>query len=322
MHKSKLTPALKVNTPQKTSKMPFTCLIHMTKSADPCVALMKSTNTSRVVSRMSLSSLHGTRFPTKFRDKHKFYALKKQTDTKAGITRWEPQSGTLRDLQYSAALSGLPMSLIHVTPTRAEPYEIEFFDKYKTMDDSISSTGTNVPLDTFPPGITSGTPQTLHPYKARGRLILSSSKSTQDLSNTTLPLSPSHVPLSKRDITTTTSRVTNIGSTSSSSEVVKDILSAKGIPLAPAQPAPSATARSPAPAATGPSSGSSPTPRGDATDEDAIAADADDRRPTRTPWPPDARDATNPSSTLSDDGARPPTMAHDCAITTSHTTSY
>ena len=38
------------------------------------------------------------------------------------------------------------------------------------------------------------------------KVILSSSKSTQDLSNTTLPLSPSHVPLSKRDTTTTTSR--------------------------------------------------------------------------------------------------------------------
>ena len=60
--------------------------------------------------------------PTKYRDKHRFYALKKQTDTNAGITRWEPQTGTLRDLQWSAALSGLPMSLIHVTPTRAEPY--------------------------------------------------------------------------------------------------------------------------------------------------------------------------------------------------------
>ena len=87
--------------------------------------------------------------PKKFRDKHKFYALKKQTDTKAGITRWEPQSGTLRDLQYSAAISGLPMSLIHITPTRAEPYEIKFFDKYTTMDGSISTTGTDVPLDTF-----------------------------------------------------------------------------------------------------------------------------------------------------------------------------
>ena len=66
--------------------------------------------------------------PVKYRDKHKFYALKKQTDSNAGITRWDPKTGTHRDLQWSAALSGLPMVLVHITPMRAEPYEIGIFD--------------------------------------------------------------------------------------------------------------------------------------------------------------------------------------------------
>ena len=43
------------------------------------------------------------------------------------------------------------MVLVHVTPMRTEPYEINIFDKYQTMASPISSTGTNVSLGTLPP---------------------------------------------------------------------------------------------------------------------------------------------------------------------------
>ena len=215
--------------------------------------------------------------PTKFRDKQKFYAIKKQTDTKAGITRWEPQSGTLRDLQYSAALSGLPMSLIHVTPTRAEPYEIVFFDKYKTMDDSISSTGTNVPLGTF--SLASPAERLKHYIRTKlteGHLIiLQIHTGPQQYHFATV--TKLRTPLNEgfHDHYTP---MTNIGSTSTTSEVAKGILSAKGISLERAQPAlPAVPApQNPAPAAAGPSSEQLSDPlAAEATGVEAVAADAD-----------------------------------------------
>ena len=212
--------------------------------------------------------------PRKIRDKHKFYALKKQTDTKAGITRWEPQSGTLRDLQYSAAISGLPMSLIHITPTRAEPYEIKFFDKYTTMDGSISTTGTDVPLDTFP--LASPTERLKHYIRAklveRHLIILQIHTGPQQYHFATV--TKSRTPLDK-GYHDHYIPMANDGSASSTSKVVKDILSAKGITLQPAQPAHPAT--NPSPAAAGPSPEQLSDPHAaDATGVDAVAADVDD----------------------------------------------
>ena len=48
--------------------------------------------------------------PDKYRDKQKFFALKKQTDSGAGITRWDPPSGDRCDLQsmVRGALVGSP----------------------------------------------------------------------------------------------------------------------------------------------------------------------------------------------------------------------
>ena len=43
------------------------------------------------------------------------------------------------------------MALIHVTPTRDEPYEIEFFDKYQTMKEPTSPTNIYVSLGNVPP---------------------------------------------------------------------------------------------------------------------------------------------------------------------------
>jgi hypothetical protein len=223
--------------------------------------------------------------PKKFRDKHKFYAIKKQNDTNAGITRWDSQSGTLRDLQYSAAISGLPMSLIHITPTRAKPYEIKFFEKYTTMDGSVSSTGTDVPLDTFPLALASPAEQLKHYIRTqlaeRHLVILQIHTGPQQYHFATV--TKSRTPLDK-GYHDHYIPMANDGPTSSTSEVVNDILFAKGIPLPPAQPAPPAT--NPSPAAAGPSPGQlSDPPAADAAGVDAIAADADgaDKSSTSTP---------------------------------------
>ena len=238
---------------------------------------MKSTkHLAHGITNVSLSPKRDE-VPKKFRDKHKFYAIKKQNDTKAGITRWEPQSGTLRDVQYSAALSGLPMSLIHVTPTRAEPYEINFFDKYKTMDDSISSTGTNVPLDTF--SLASPAERLRHYIRTKlteGHLIIlqiHTGPQQYHFATVTKLRTPLDKGFHDHYIP-----VTNIGSASSTSDVVNDILAAKGIPHERAQPAlPAAPApQNLVPAAAGPSpEPPSDPPAAETTDTEVVAADAD-----------------------------------------------
>ena len=255
---------------------------------------------AHAITNVSLSPKRDV-IPTKFRDKHKFLAIKKQNDTKAGIMRWEPQSGTLRDLQYSAAISGLPLSLIHVTPTRAEPYEIKFFDKYKTMDDSISSAGTNVPLDVFP--LASPAERLKHYIRTKlmeGHLIiLQIHTGPQQYHFATV--TKLRTPL-KEGYHDYYIPVTNIGSASSSSEVAKDILSAKGIPLEPAQPAPPATPalQNPTPAAAGPSSEqlSDLLAAGAAADADAVAAEVDAVDESSTGTPLDGGSGTPDSAAL------------------------
>ena len=226
--------------------------------------------------------------PQKFRDKHKFYAIKKQNDTKAGITRWEPQSGTLRDLQYSAAISGLPLSLIHVTPTRAEPYEIKFFDKYKTMEDSISSTGNDVSLDTF--SLASPAERLKHYIRTKlteGHLIiLQIHTGPQQYHFATVTKLRTPLAEGFHDLYIP---VSNIGSASSTSDVVKDILAAKGIPHEHVQPAlPAAPApQNPAPATAGPSSELPPDPpAAETAGAEVVVADADSSS-TSTPPPTD-----------------------------------
>jgi len=207
---------------------------------------------AHAITNVSLSPKRDV-IPTKFRDKHKFLAIKKQNDTKAGIMRWEPQSGTLRDLQYSAAISGLPLSLIHVTPTRAEPYEIKFFDKYKTMDDSISSAGTNVPLDAFP--LASPAERLKHYIRTKlteGHLIILQIH-TGPQQHHFATVTKLRTPLDK-GFHDHYIPVTNIAS-ASTSDVVNDILAAKGIPHSSAQPtlAAAPALQNPSPATAGPS---------------------------------------------------------------------
>ena len=169
------------------------------------------------------------------------------------------------------------MSLIHVTPTRAEPYEINFFGKYKTMDDSISSTGTNVPLDTF--SLASPAERLKHYIRTKlteGHLIIlqiHTGPQQYHFATVTKLRTPLDKGFHDHYIP-----VTNIGSASGTSDVVKDILSAKGIPHERAQPAlPAAPApQNPAPAAAGPSSKPpSDPPAAETTDAEVVAADVD-----------------------------------------------
>ena len=243
---------------------------------------------AHAITNVSLSPKRDV-IPTKFRDKHKFLAIKKQNDTKAGVMRWEPQSGTLRDLQYSAAISGLPLSLIHVTPTRAEPYEIKFFDKYKTMDDSISSAGTNVPLDAFP--LASPAERLKHYIRTKlteGHLIILQIH-TGPQQHHFATVTKLRTPLDK-GFHDHYIPVTNIVS-ASTSDVVNDILAAKGIPHKRAQPtlAAAPALQNPSPATAGPSPELPSDPPAAETDgTDGVVADAD------------ATSASTPSAPLGD----------------------
>ena len=197
--------------------------------------------------------------PDKYRDKHKHFAIKKQTDSEAGITRWDPPSGDRRDLQWSAAFLGLPMVPIHITPTRTEPYEIDFFDKYQTMTDPTSSASVYFSLGNVPP-----TPPAVRLRRyIRTKLaenclvILQIHTGPQQYHFGTITKLVTPAPAGYHDYYIP---VTSLGPSSSSSEVVKDILSARGIPFTPDQPAPPAApqaasaAPNPPAAASGPSS--------------------------------------------------------------------
>ena len=192
--------------------------------------------------------------PDKYRDKLKHFAIKKETDSAAGITRWDTPSGDCRDLQWTAAFMGLPMVLIDTTPTRTEPYEIATFEKYQTMKDPITSAGNNVSVDTLPPG----------PPAERLRRYIRTKLAEKYLVLLQIHTGPQqyHFGAITQSVTLLDAGyhdhyipVTSLGPASRSSEVVKDILSAKGIPFAPEKPAPPAvpTAPDPTAAAAGPS---------------------------------------------------------------------
>ena len=124
------------------------------------------------------------------------------------------------------------MVLVHITPTRTEPYEINIFDKYQTMTDPISSTGTNVSLDTLPPASPA---ERFHRYvrtKLAEHYLAILQIHTGPQQNHFGTITKLITPL-KEGYNDYYIPVTSLGPTSSSNEVVKDILSAKGTPFAP-----------------------------------------------------------------------------------------
>ena len=192
------------------------------------------------------TSLHPTRdtLPKKWRDKHKQISLKKQSDHEAGITRWNPPSGDRRDIRWVAALSGLQTAIIHITPTQTEPYAIEFFDKYKTMTELTSSTNVYVSLGNEPTTTPLVMTERLKRYileklAANCFIILQIHTGPQQFHFGTITSKATITPL-KDGYHDHYIPMASTGSSPSTSVVVKDILVARGIPLALEQQAASA----------------------------------------------------------------------------------